>query len=48
MKNPQTIADGADAVPRRPTFPIIRALVADMATVTDDELIATMKFVWSG
>ncbi len=47
VANPQTIADGA----RTPslgelTFPIIRALVADMATVTDEELIATMKFVW--
>ena len=47
VKNPQTIADGA----RTPslgelTFPIIRALVADMATATDAELIATMRFVW--
>ena len=47
VHNPQTIADGA----RTPslgkmTFPIIRALVADMTTVTDDEIIATLRFVW--
>jgi threonine dehydratase len=47
VHNPQTIADGA----RTPslgkmTFPIIRALVSDMTTVTDDELIATLRFVW--
>ena len=46
VHNPRTIADGA----RTPslgllTFPIIRALVADMATVTDDELVRTMRFV---
>ncbi len=47
VHNPRTIADGA----RTPslgllTFPIIRALVADMATVSDDELVATVRFVW--
>ena len=47
VHNPRTIADGA----RTPslgvlTFPIIRALVADMATASDDELVATVRFVW--
>ena len=47
VKNPQTIADGA----RTPslgqlTFPIIRALVADMQTATDAELVSAMRFVW--
>ena len=47
VKNPKTIADGA----RTPslgklTFPIIRALAADMTVVTDDELIEAMRFVW--
>ena len=47
VKNPRTIADGA----RTPslgtlTFPIIRALAADMTTVSDAELVATMRFVW--
>ena len=47
VHNPRTIADGA----RTPslgllTFPIIRALVADMTTASDDELIAAVRFVW--
>ena len=47
VKNPRTIADGA----RTPslgklTFPIIRALAADMTVASDDELVATMRFVW--
>ena len=47
VHNPRTIADGA----RTPslgllTFPIIRALVADMTTTSDDELVATVRFVW--
>jgi threonine dehydratase len=47
VKNPRTIADGA----RTPslgqlTFPIIRALVADMQTATDAELVSAMRFVW--
>jgi threonine dehydratase len=46
VKNPKTIADGA----RTPslgelTFAIIRALVADMHTATDDELVRAMRFV---
>jgi threo-3-hydroxy-L-aspartate ammonia-lyase len=47
VRNPDTIADGA----RTPslgtlTFPLVRANVDDMVTVTDDELIAAMRFVW--
>jgi threonine dehydratase len=47
VKNPKTIADGA----RTPslgqiTFPLIQANVDDMLTVTDAELVETMRFVW--
>lgn len=47
VSNPQTIADGA----RTPslgtlTFPLVRANVDDMATVSDEDLVATMRFVW--
>lgn len=45
--NPDTIADGArteslGAV----TFPLVLALVSDMTTVTDPELIAAMLYLW--
>jgi threo-3-hydroxy-L-aspartate ammonia-lyase len=45
--NPQTIADGA----RTPslgtlTFPLVRALVDDMVTVSDDDLVRAMRFLW--
>jgi threonine dehydratase len=48
VHNPQTIADGA----RTPslgnhTFPIIRQYVDDMMTVSDDDLVRTMYFVWT-
>ena len=48
VRNPDTIADGA----RTPylgkiTFPLVRQYVDDMMTVTDDDLIRTMYFVWS-
>jgi threonine dehydratase len=47
VSNPATIADGA----RTPslgalTFPLVRANVDDMATVSDDDLVHTMRFVW--
>jgi len=47
VSNPQTIADGA----RTPslgtlTFPLVRQNVDDMATVTDDDLVRAMRFVW--
>jgi threonine dehydratase len=48
VHNPDTIADGA----RTPslgklTFPLIRENVDDMTTVTDEDLIRAMHFVWS-
>jgi threonine dehydratase len=42
---PQTIADGAQTQQAgRLTFPVIQALVADVVTVTDAQLVATMRF----
>jgi threo-3-hydroxy-L-aspartate ammonia-lyase len=48
VHNPQTIADGA----RTPylgkiTFPLVREYVDDMITVSDEDLIRTMYFVWT-
>jgi threonine dehydratase len=47
VDNPQTIADGA----RTPylgklTFPLVRENVDDMVTVSDDDLVRAMRFVW--
>jgi threonine dehydratase len=47
VDNPPTIADGA----RTPslgslTFPLVRAHVDDMVTVSDDDLVRAMRFVW--
>jgi threonine dehydratase len=47
VSNPPTIADGA----RTPslgtlTFPLVRENVDDMATVSDDDLVRAMRFVW--
>lgn len=47
VKNPRTIADGA----RTPslgtlTFPLVRKYVDDMVTVSDDDLVRTMRFLW--
>ena len=47
VTNPATIADGA----RTPslgslTFPLVRATVDDMATVSDEDLVRAMRFVW--
>jgi threonine dehydratase len=47
VTNPTTIADGA----RTPslgkiTFPLVRANVDDMVTVSDDDLVHAMRFVW--
>ena len=42
---PQTIADGAQTqAPGRLTFPVIRELVDDVLTVTDRQLVLTMRF----
>lgn len=47
VRDPETIADGARTPSLgRYTFPLILNLVDEMATVTDAELIATMRFVW--
>jgi threonine dehydratase len=48
VHNPATIADGA----RTPclgqyTFPLVRQYVDDMLTVSDDDLIRAMYFVWT-
>jgi threonine dehydratase len=47
VTNPPTIADGA----RTPclgklTFPLVRQNVDDMVTVSDDDLVRAMRFVW--
>jgi threonine dehydratase len=47
VTNPPTIADGA----RTPslgtlTFPLVRQNVDDMITVSDDDLVRAMRFVW--
>ncbi|MGZ9059007.1 MAG: threo-3-hydroxy-L-aspartate ammonia-lyase [Burkholderiaceae bacterium] len=42
---PQTIADGAQTqAPGRFTFPVIQALVSEVLTVTDQQLVSTMRF----
>ncbi|MGB2819135.1 MAG: threo-3-hydroxy-L-aspartate ammonia-lyase [Burkholderiaceae bacterium] len=43
---PRTIADGAQTQHAgRYTFPVIQALVAQVVTVTDDQLVKTMRFL---
>jgi threonine dehydratase len=47
VKNPRTIADGA----RTPslgaiTFPLVRALVDEMTTVSDPQIVEGMRFLW--
>ena len=47
VRNPRTIADGArTASLGRITFPLVRALVDDMVTVSDDDILRTMRFLW--
>jgi len=47
VHNPRTIADGARTASLGTiTFPLIRANVDDMATVSDDQLLDTLRFVW--
>jgi len=48
IDNPQTIADGL----RTPslgkiTFPLVRALVDDMVTVSENEIVTTMYYLWT-
>ncbi|VVE86317.1 threo-3-hydroxy-L-aspartate ammonia-lyase [Pandoraea bronchicola] len=45
IETPRTIADGAQTQHLGDyTFPVIRSLTDDILTVTDDELVQTMKF----
>jgi len=47
VTNPRTIADGARTPSLgRLTFPLVRAYVDEMATVSDADLVHTMRFVW--
>src|SRR6056297_614573 len=46
-ENPQTIADGLLTSLGEYTFPVIRKLVRDIYTVTDEEIIEAMKIVWT-
>jgi len=47
VHNPRTIADGARTASLGTiTFPLVRANVDDMVTVTDDELLDALRFVW--
>ena len=44
---PDTIADGArTTAPGEVTFPLVMRYVSDMLTVTDDELLKAMFFLW--
>ncbi len=48
VNNPDTIADGARTPSLgRITFPLIRRHVDDLVTVSDDDLVRTMYFVWT-
>lgn len=43
---PPTIADGLRVqIPGKLTFPLVQQLAADVLTVTDDEIVATLKFI---
>ena len=45
IETPRTIADGAQTTaPGSLTFALVRRLLADVVTVDDDQLAATMKF----
>jgi threonine dehydratase len=47
VRNPQTIADGARTPSLgRLTFPLVRQHVADMLTVSDEDLLYTLRFLW--
>jgi len=47
VHNPRTIADGARTASLGTlTFPLVRRHVDDMVTVSDPDLVATMRFLW--
>jgi threo-3-hydroxy-L-aspartate ammonia-lyase len=44
---PRTIADGQQLpIPGELTFPVVEKLVAEIVTVTDDEIVAAMRFLF--
>jgi threonine dehydratase len=44
---PRTIADGQQLpMPGELTFPVVQALVEDVVTVSDDEIVAAMRFLF--
>jgi threonine dehydratase len=45
--NPDTIADGLLTSLGEHTFPVIRSLVKDIFTVSDEEIVKAMKLVWT-
>ena len=45
-ENPQTVADGLRTSLGPNTFTIVRACVADIATATEERIIAAMRLVW--
>lgn len=46
VKDPATIADGLRTSLGDITFPLIKELVSDIVTVSEDEIINAMKLVW--
>ncbi len=47
VRHPDTIADGAWTPSLgRLTFPLLRQYVADMMTVSDEDLLYTLRFLW--
>jgi threonine dehydratase len=47
VDDPRTIADGARTLSLGAlTFPLVRTLVDDMVTVSDDDLVRAMRFLW--
>jgi threonine dehydratase len=47
VENPQTIADGARTQSLGAiTFPLVLRHVHDIVTVTDEELVEAMRFLW--
>ena len=47
QENPNTIADGLLTSMGRHTWPVIRDRVSQVVTVSDDEIVAAMRAVWS-
>jgi threonine dehydratase len=45
---PETIADGLRTPSLgRITFPLVRSLVSEMRTVTEEQIVETMRFMWT-